>query len=435
MITWFRSVVARLTREPASPYPTRIGWHAMPSAGIRVSADNAFQIAAVWAAHRYLTQTVAQLPVRVMRERGKGSERVSAHPVANIFTWRTNPELSPFQLKETLTGWAVMRGNGVAEIERDMSGRVIALWPIHPDRVTFRRSLETGELIYRVSNGTHGTVDLIGSDVFHLRGYGDGPVGMSVVEHAAESLGWVKAAEIFGAAFFGNGLNPGGVIEGAGNLSDDGQKRLRAELQARHGGPRRSAMPLFLDKAMKWVQTSVKPNESQFIETMQHQVEEVCRWFGVPPHKVAHLLRSTFSNIEHQSIEVVVDSIAPWAIRWEEEANYKLFGQNRLGFFVKFDLKGLMRGDFKSRQEGLQIMRRSGVVSANEWRDLEDMGPMGGVGGEKYIVEQAMTTLEKVGEDAPAPAPVSTPPSAPPAALLRNIASLRRIGGGLRDAA
>lgn len=434
MITWFRSVVARLTREPASPYPSRIGWHGMPAAGVRVNADTAFQIAAVWAAHRYLTQTVAQLPVRVMRERGKGSERVAAHPVANIFTWRTNPELSPFQLKETLTGWAVMRGNGVAEIER-AGGRVIALWPIHPDRVQFRRDLETGALIYRISNGAHGTVDLDGSDVFHLRGYGDGPVGMSVVEHAAESLGWAKAAEIFGAAFFGNGLNPGGVIEGAGNLSDDGQKRLRAELQARHGGPRRSAMPLFLDKAMKWVQTSVKPNDSQFIETMQHQVEEVCRWFGVPPHKVAHLLRSTFSNIEHQSIEVVVDSIAPWAIRWEEEANYKLFGQNRLGFFVKFDLKGLMRGDFKSRQEGLQIMRRSGVVNADEWRDLEDMGPLSGAGGEKYIVEQAMTTLDKVGEEPIAPASVPANDVGAPAARMANIASMRQIGRSLADAA
>lgn len=149
---------------------------------------------------------------------------------------------------------------------------------------------------------------------------------------------------------------------------------------------------------------SVDPDAAQFIETRQHQVEEICRWFGVPPHKVMHLLRATFSNIEHQSIEVVVDCIVPWCKRLEEEADYKLFGAvNRGGHFTKLDLKGLLRGDFKSRQEGLLIMRRAGVINANEWRGLEEMNGIGEI-GEKYIVESNMTTLERVGEEPP-PAP------------------------------
>lgn len=385
--------------------------YARPSAGVYIDADTSLRNDTVWACVRYLSQTVAQLPARVMRDRGRYSERVMSHPVVNVMTWRANPELSPFQLKETLTAWAVMRGNGIAEIERDDTGRVLALWPIHPDRVQFKRDLVTDELVYEINNGTNGTVYLSGRDVFHLRGFGNGPVGLSIVEHAAESIGWAQATELFGAAFFGNGLNTSGAIEGAGNLSEPGQALLRAQIAKRHGGPRKSHVPLFLDKAMKWVPTSVKPNEAQFIEAMQHQVETICRWFGVPPQKVGHLLRMTFNNVEQLSIEVVVDSITPWAIRWEEEANYKLFGQNRNSLFMKLELKGLLRGAFKERQEGLQIQRRNGIINQDDWREIEDYGPSGAEGADKYMVEENMTTLERLGEEPPDP--VASPVSAP----------------------
>lgn len=399
MLDWFRNVFAvRQTREErhidvGQPYFGR------PAAGVSIDPATALRNDTVWACVRYLSQTVAQLPPRVMRDRGRYSERVMSHPVVNVMTWRTNPEWSPFQFRETLTAWAILYGNGIAEIERDDTGRVVALWPIQPDRITFERDPETDELVYKIANGSNGTVTLYGRDVFHVRGLGNGPVGMSVIEHAAESIGWAQATEIFGAAYFGNGLNTSGVIEGAGALNEAGQKLLRAQLQKRHGGPRRAHVPLFLDRAMKWVATSNKPNEAQFVETMQHQVESICRWFGVPPQKVGHLLRMTFNNVEQLSIEVVVDSITPWCLRWEEEANYKLFGQNRNNLFLKLELKGLLRGAFKERQEGLQIQRRNGVISAAEWREVEDYGPMDAKGADKYIVEENMTTLEKVGED------------------------------------
>lgn len=430
------AIFNRATRE--DQYPRRGAGHYGPlTAGVRVTADTVLQNPTARACHRYLTQTVAQLPKRVMRERGDSTDRVINHPVVSIFNWRANKELSPFQLVETLTGWALTHGNGVAEIEFDMRGAVIALWPIHPDRVDIRRDLATDDLIYRINNGAAGTVDLRPDQVFHLRGFGNGPIGIGVVEYAAESLGWARATELFGAAFFGNGLNSSGVIEGAGNLNDAGQKRLRAEIDARHGGPRRSHKPLFLDKAMKWVRTSFAPNESQFIETMQFQVEEVCRIFGVPPQKVHHLLRMTFNNVEQLSIEVVVDAITPWVIRWEEEANYKLFGQNRLGLFVKFDLKGLLRGDFKSRMEGYNFLRRMGVMNADQICDLEEITkPPNGLGA-KYIVDANMTTLERVGEPA-ATAPATPQPAndrMPAAATLRNIAALRRLGAAMQNAA
>jgi phage portal protein BeeE len=150
----------------------------------------------------------------------------------------------------------------------------------------------------------------------------------------------------------------------------------------------------------------------------------------VPPHKVMHLLRATFTNIEHQSIEVVVDSITPWALRFEQEADYKLFGQNRQGFFTSMDLKGLLRGDFKSRQEGLQIMRRNGALNADEWRRLEDMNETGVDGGKKYLVEANMTTLEQVGNlpmPAADPQPSADEPDQTPVQRAREQAQRARL--------
>jgi HK97 family phage portal protein len=123
---------------------------------------------------------------------------------------------------------------------------------------------------------------------------------------------------------------------------------------------------------MEYKPISVEPEKSQFIETNPFLIEEICRWFGVPPHKIAHLLRATFSNIEHQSIEVVVDSLTPWVKRWELEVDYKLFGgANRQSLFTKIYLQGLMRGDTVARASFYSQMRSIGVLSVNDIRRLE----------------------------------------------------------------
>lgn len=371
-------------------------------AGVHVNADTALKNATVWACVTYLSRTTAQLPWRVMQDRATGPVRAPMHPVNWVLNWRPNPEMSPFTFKETMVGWACRRGNAVAEIQRDARGVPVALWPIHPTRVDFDRDADTGELLYQVQDDDGTWRTLRGMDVFHLRGFGEGAVGLDVVSYAAESIGWAQATEIFGASFFSNGLNPSGFLMVPGRLSVDAKKAIDDEIDSRHGGAKKGHRVMVLDGQMKFEKASVEPDKAQFIETRQHQVEEICRWFGCPPHKVMHLLRSTNNNIEHQSIEVVVDAITPWAMRIEQEGDYKLFGQNRMGYYTKMDLKGLLRGDFKSRQEGLQIQRRNGVINANEWRRLEDMDEIG-PDGDKYIVEGNMTTLEAVGQQPVAP--------------------------------
>lgn len=309
ILTAVRSVFARLAGEPRYPQRQRVAYSGSTLAGIRVTPDTVVTVAAAWACLRYLSQTVAVLPWHVMRQARNGGEIASSHPVDWLLWKRPNPEWSAFQFRETLTHWALRWGNGYAEIERDLIGRPLALWPIHPERVLVLRDGD-GRLVYRVYNlftvGINGVstvtgadqaggyADIAAADMFHVRGFGEGPVGVNVVAYAAESIGWAKAAQLFGAAFFGNGMTNSVVVKSKQSLDEPGFKRLRARLKTLYGGIRKAHEPLILDNEMDVAQVSIDPEKGQFLETNQHLVEETCRWFGVPPHKVAHLLRATF---------------------------------------------------------------------------------------------------------------------------------------------
>jgi HK97 family phage portal protein len=407
-----RSIVARLSRDSRAPLDSRVWYNGRTTAGVLVTQDTAITVATVWACLRYLSQTVAVLPWHVMRDTDAGGEVAKKHPVDWLLWKRPNPEWSAFQFRETLLHWALRRGNGYAEIERDTVGRPLAMWPIHPDRVTPRRDQVDNRLLYRVTSESGGFVDLEAADVFHLRGFGEDVIGLNVMAYAAESIGAAKAAQLFGAAFFGNNAQPAGFITMKRALSPDGMKKLEAKLKDFAGGPRKANKNVILDNEMDYKPATIEPNKAQFLETQQFYVDEVCRWFGVPPHKVQHLLRATFSNIEHQAIEVVVDSVSPWVKRFEEEADFKLFGiQNRQNFYSKMNLNALLRGDSAARSTFYRELRNVGALSVNEIRRLEEM-PTLGEDGDKYVMQSAMTTLEKIGEDPPTPA---APAIAPPA--------------------
>jgi HK97 family phage portal protein len=349
-------VAQRLSREPQHVVQNRIAQRLRTAAGVLITADTAVKISAVWACLRYLSQTVAVLPWQVMRETAKGAEVQRTHPVNWMIWKRASAEWSSFQFRETLTHWALRHGNGYAEIEPDQLGRPFAMWPIHPDRVECCRAIEdmvddvgnpiaAGSLFYEVSNGTNGKSVLAAKRMFHVRGFGEGPVGVNVIAYAAESLGWSQAAQLFGATFFGNGATPATVVINKKALTPDGLKKQKAEFEQLYKGPRNSNKTAHTDNETDIKTIGINAKDSQLIETHQHLVEEVCRWFGVPPHKVMHLLRATFSNIEHQAIEVVVDSVSPWVKRFEDEADYKLFGQNRSAYYTKMNIRALMRAD------------------------------------------------------------------------------------------
>jgi HK97 family phage portal protein len=386
----------RLTTEPRYPGASRVPMVMKTLSGVHITPDTAVTVPVVWACLRYLSQTVAVLPWHVMRETDTGGEIVRTHHIDWLLHKRPSKEWSSFQFRETMTHWALRWGNAYAEIERDGAGRPFALWPIHPERVEVCRDPETKVLFYEVDH----KLEFRAEDIFHIRGFGEGPVGVNVITYAAQSIGWAAAAQLFGATFFGNGMNVAGVVKVKKQLSIEAFQRLKKELASLYGGVRNSNKTAVLDGDMEWSQVSVDPNKAQFIATNQYLVEDICRWFGVPPHKVMHLLRATFSNIEHQAIEVVVDSISPWVKRWEDEADYKLFGNNRQNFYTKMNMKALMRGDVVSRGNFYQLMRYVGAYSANDILRKEDENTIGPE-GDKRVMQSQFTTLERIGEDPP----------------------------------
>lgn len=424
-------VAQRIAREPRYPSAARIASPLQTLAGVVITPDTAVTISAVWACLRYLSQTVAVLPWHVMRDAVRGPEIQARHPIDYLLSTRPNSEWSSFQFRETMTHWALRWGNGYAEIEPDELGRPFALWPIHPERCEVCRSetdgystrgdfIPAGELYYEVSNGSGPKVIIAARRMFHVRGFGEGPVGVNVISYASQSLGAARATQLFGATFFGNGMNAAGIVTLKNKIDRPGFDRLKVELDSLYKGIRNANKTAILEKDATWTPITTDPRRSQLIEAQQHQVEEICRWFGVPPHKVMHLLRATFSNIEHQAIEVVIDSVSPWVKRFEDEANYKLFGQNRPGLYTKMNMRALMRADVKTRGEYYKLMREVGAYSVNRILELEDENTIG-ADGDKHVMQSQYTTLERIGEDAAMADPGNgvmppDPGSAPPPA-------------------
>jgi HK97 family phage portal protein len=397
-------ILARLVSEPRYIERQRVPSTIRTLAGVNITPDTAVTIATVWACLRYLSQTVAVLPWHVMRDGKAGAEIVKTHPVNRMLWKRPSPEYSSFQFREMLTHWALRYGNGYAEIEPDQGDRPFALWPIHPDRVAVCRAADdgvssygddipSGALFYEVNNGTEGKVTIAAKRMFHVRGFGEGPVGVNVIAYASQSLGWARAAQLYGGAFFGNGAHVSTAVINKTPISPEGLKRQKEEFDQGHGGIRNAHRIMHLGGDGDVKRIGLNAEEAQLIEVHQHLVEEICRWFGVPPHKVMHLLRATFSNIEHQAIEVVVDSVSPWVKRFEDEADYKLFGQNRQGLYTKMNMNALLRGDMKARMEFYKGMQFVGAYSPNRILELEDentLGPQGDI----HVMQQQMIPLE-----------------------------------------
>ena len=316
--------------------------------------------------------------------------------------------MSAFTFRETLLWHLELWGNCYAEIERDAGGRPVALWPIEPDRVTPRRRLDAGRaLYYQVRNEYGPATDLDPADMFHVHGPGwNGIEGYRTTAYAAQSLGLTMALERYGAAFFGQGAQLGGVIINKNtNLKDEGRRALLAEFNQRHQGPDKAHRWQYLDGNMDVKQLAAPPNAAQMIESRGFQVMEVCRWFGVPPHKVADLMRATNNNIEHQGIEFVTDGVLPRTVKLEQEASFKLIGprntvpQKR---FTRIDVRSLQRGDLAGRSAFYEAMFDRGVYSPNDIRHAEGMNPIPDAeGGNKRFVMVNMQTLESAGTPDP----------------------------------
>jgi HK97 family phage portal protein len=387
------------------------------TSGVHVDENSAMRCGAVFACVRVISQSIAALPWNVIEKDGDRRDVRESHPAHWLLHVQANPETTAFAWRECMLASALTFGDAYAEIERDRMNRPIWMHQIHPMKVQEVRT-ETGALRYRVRNNNGlGYRDIEPEFMFHLHGLSrDGVFGYNLINLAAQSIGLAIAMEEFGGAFFGNSAAPSGVFEAEpGTTYTEAQlKEFREQLDSIHRGTKNARRAMLAPKGMKWKQTSIAPNEGQFNESRQQQVEEIARWFGVPLHKIGHLLRSTNNNIEHQAIEFVTDCLVPWITRLEQEANIKLFGRAAQGrLYSKINVAGLLRGDAKAQADAFALGRQWGWLSVNDIRRLRDENPIGPE-GDIYLQPMNMVPADMARELAkPKPAPQLPEPDQP----------------------
>lgn len=373
-------------------------------AGVPVDENTAMNYAACWAATRWITASISHLPFNLYREKpGGGKEIAWSHPVQRLIYAQPNRGQSAMMFRASMLQQQINAGNCYAEIERTNGGQVVALHPVHFSRVTVKDG-DDG-YVYEVRNRKGGASTVDEADMFHVPSLisDDGIIGKGVVRAARESIGFGIGTERHGAAYFGNGARPSVLLEHPGKLSDTARTNLRSEWVETHGGPDKSGKPAVLQEGMKASILSISPEDSQFLQTRQHNVEEIARWYGVPPHKIQHLLRATFSNIEHSAIEAVTDSLIPYAKLWEQEVWRKLLTpREQEQYYAKHLFDALLRGDTLSRTEALSKQFQNGALTVNQWMEIEDRNPVG-PDGDVHFVPLNMTTLERAVAGEPDP--------------------------------
>nr|DAM34463.1 MAG TPA: Portal [Caudoviricetes sp.] len=377
------------------------------SSGKAVNERSAMQMTAVYACVRVLSESIAGLPLhlfRYNRERN-GKTRDFQHPLSGLLHDAPNPEMTSFVFRETLMTHLLLWGNAFAQIIRNGRGQVVALYPLMPDRMEVCRDGD-GEIYYLYTKATdenpkikaYGTVRLRKDNVMHIPGLGfDGLVGYSPIAMAKNAIGMAIACEEFGAKFFANGASPSGVLEHPGTIKDP--QRVQDAWQSQFGGSSNAGKVAVLEEGMKYSSIGISPDQAQFLETRKFQIDEIARIFRVPPHMIGDLEKSTFSNIEQQSLEFVKYTLGPWVARWEQAMSQALLTpEERTRYEIHFNVDGLLRGDYESRMNGYAVGRQNGWLSANDIRELENMNRIPEEeGGDLYLINGNMTKLKDAG--------------------------------------
>ena len=392
--------------KPTNSYdsPSYTYFFGRSNAGKRVTDRTALQHTVVYACVRVLSEAVAQLPLHLYKYTNSGKERVPQHPLYFLLHDQPNPEMTSFRFRETLMSHILIYGNAYAQIIRNGRGEIIGLYPLTPDRIKVDRD-EHNKLIYIYSRydevnpniKTQGEIVLKQKDILHIPGLGfDGLVGYSPIAMAKNALGISLACEEYGASFFANGASPSGILEHPGVIKNPAKIR-----EAWHNayGSGNSHKVAVLEEGMKYQPIAIPNNEAQFLETRKFQIEEIARLYRVPLHMIGDLDHATFSNVEHLSLDFVKYSLDPWLVRWEQELMRALLSESEKGkYFIKFNVEGLLRGDYASRMQGYATARQNGWMSANDIRELEDMNKIpDDEGGNLYLCNGSFTKLADAG--------------------------------------
>ena len=379
----FRSRDKPTDRTAGSSYSFFLGGTA---SGKYVTERSAMQMTAVYCCVRILSEAVASLPLQFYRYTDDGGkEKAVEHPLYFLLHDEPNPEMTSFIFRETL--YPLMPDR--MKVDRDEHGRLYYEYTVYDsDDVDGRKG----------TNKVGRTVRLQPHDVLHIPGLGfDGLVGYSPIAMAKNAIGLAIATEEYGSKFFANGAAPSGVLEHPGTIKDP--SKVRESWQATFGGSGNANKIAVLEEGMKYTPISISPEQAQFLETRKFQIDEIARIFRVPPHMIGDLEKSSFNNIEQQSLEFVKYTLDPWVSRWEQAmVRALLTPDEKKKYFFKFNVDGLLRGDYQSRMNGYATARQNGWMSANDIRELENLDRIPAEqGGDLYLINGNMTKLEDAG--------------------------------------
>jgi len=356
--------------------------------GIKVTEETALQTTAVYACVTLIAQTLAELPMQVFKRiPPRGKELAIDYHLYSLLHDAPNPEMPSFQMRETMQGHILLRGNAYAEIDWDeRTGRARGIWPLRPDKMKLNR--DKGKLYYIYTTPDSQEHILPSYRVWHIPGFGyDGLLGYTPMRLAREAIGLSLATENFGATLFSQGTHPGLIAKMPGKMSGQGSINLDRTLNERYAGLGKAHRLMVLEEGLTIEKIGINPDDAQFLETRKFQLNEICRFYRVPPHLVSDTAPSTSwgTGIEQQNIGFLQYTIQPWLTRWEQWAHMKLMGpEDRKKYFVEFLVQGLLRGDAKSRSEYYNQRFMVGSMSPNDIRAKENENPIDG--GDKYYI-------------------------------------------------
>lgn len=366
------------------------------SGGSVIDENSAMRASAYYRGVVYVSSQLAKMPFRV---RGKKGEFLSS-PVSSLIELEPNPETTSFMFRLMLTQQAINHGTGYAEIERNMRGEPIALWPIKSTHVMAERDAD-GNLFYRIVGGGIGArsdaflrpKDMLVIPNLHTH---DGIHGLGLIDYAREVLGIAVGADKFANSLYANSGMPAGILKVPGRLDDEGADRLKESWKNYYGGRKVGGVAV-LEQGTDFEAINWAPDVLQFIETRKMSVEDIARFLGVPPSKLYSAEAQKFRNIEHGNIEVITDTIGAWVVLWEQQVDIKLLNKRFGGRTSDFDMAAMYRGDLQTTGEYYQKLFGLGAKSSNEIRrregdpDIKD-------GDRYYIATNNFTPLDRMDE-------------------------------------
>ncbi len=341
--------------------------------GTVINEDRANTIAAWFAAVRVISEDVAVAPLHVYRREGRDNVKAIDLPIYRLLHDEPNPEMTSFTFRSVLQSHALSWGNGYAEKELDRAGRVIALWPLRPDRMDVR--WENGRRAYYYREAQFSDPKRIPSDrIFHLPGLGfDGLQGYSILRLARETLAASINLRDYGNRVVNNDARPGVILSHPGTLSQTARTNIRESWDEanRKDGPGRTAL---LEEGITATTLGFPPEDVQFLESQKWQVTEVARWMRLSPHKIGDLERATFSNIEEQNIDHVTSTLRAWFVRWEQQLGKDVLMDPSL--YCEHNMDASLRGKTLERAQANTLKINAGAMVPNEWRAQDNQNPL-----------------------------------------------------------